>query len=281
MCEMVSWIEVEKEGKKNVLFLTNDEVFSERGKKMLKECQDNDFLGHHAIRYIWDMKGNEGVQRENRNLWETKNLPKEIQAQLHDFASFKKNFGKMMESYAQQDDLEYIVDNAPTDKKWHGLKKFCKDILKDLSMRDVKTEVLEVNVRYDLSVDELIKLNKFGWKDDCVTSQNYPSRKRPAKKQELVLVSMGANASTKDVLKTMKVLKLKAGNPISLLSLVLDHPNRQKESPIVALGQTWRGSDGLRRVPYAWVDYGGRRLDLGYFGNDWRDDCRFLAVRNS
>ncbi len=281
MCEFISWIEIEKEGKKNVFYLDDKELFCERTSEILKGCKDNDLIGHHAIRDVFGVRSNAGQEHEVQDFWETERLPKEIQAKLHDFASFKKNFGKMVETYAQRDDLEYIVENAPADKKWTGLKLFAKSVLKDLFMRDVRTENLTVNVRHNLSVDELVELNKFGWKDDCMTSKNFPSRKGKAKKEELIVVSMGRDASTKDILKMMKVLKLKAAKPVAFLSLTLDHPNRQKENPLVALGQIWRDSSGSRLVPCAWGFGGKRRLSLSYFGDDWGSDYRFLAVRNS
>ncbi|TSC83233.1 MAG: hypothetical protein G01um101419_143 [Parcubacteria group bacterium Gr01-1014_19] len=281
MCEFVSWKEVEAKGsKKTVFFLTDDEVFSERGREMLEGLKDNDFLGHHAIDNIWGSLCKGGKHGEEKNFWESDKLPKEIQAKLHDFESFKKNFGRMITQFAQEDDLEYIIQNAPSDKKWKGLKSFCRAALAAIPMRDVKTEVLEVGVRHDLSVDELVKANKLAWANEAVTSKNYPAKKGSAKKQELVLVSMGRDASTKDILKMMKVLKLKAAKPVALLSLGLDHPNRQKENPIVALGQTWRGSGGRRGVPC--LCFGGARgLGLGWCGGGWDAGCRVLAVRNS
>ncbi len=281
MCEFISWKEVEVDGNKSVLFLDDEELFTERTKKILEGSADNDFMGHTAVSLIHGPKAQSGTDEQLQNFWETDQLPKEIQAKLHDFASFKKNFGRMITEFARKDDLEYIIKNAPTDKKWRGLKKFCRDILKDFFLKRVQTEVLEVNVRHDLSVDELVELNKFGWKNDCVASKNFPSKKGPAKKQELVLVSMGLDVKTKDALKMMKTLKLKAANPIHLLSLTLVHPNRQKENPFVALGQIWRGSRDGRYVPCAWGYGFGRRLGLDGFGSDWDSSCRFLAVRNS
>ena len=43
----------------------------------------------------------------------------------------------------------------------------------------------------------------------------------------------------------------------------------------------WRDSNGNRNVPYAWDNSGKRKLNLNYFENDWNDNYRFLAVRNS
>ncbi|PJE58463.1 MAG: hypothetical protein COU81_00595 [Candidatus Portnoybacteria bacterium CG10_big_fil_rev_8_21_14_0_10_36_7] len=64
MCEFISWIEVEKDGKVVVLYLTDKDVFSVYGLEKLKGCQDNDFLGDGAIRAYYDISGDVGEDYE-------------------------------------------------------------------------------------------------------------------------------------------------------------------------------------------------------------------------
>ena len=71
MCEFISWIE--KDGE--VLFLDDDALKDNHIRKNLKGCQDNDFIGHTAIRKAYDFKG--GKQGENQDFWNG-DLPQKI-----------------------------------------------------------------------------------------------------------------------------------------------------------------------------------------------------------
>lgn len=147
-------------------------------------------------------------------------------------------------------------------------------------LRDVKTEVLTVNVRHDLSVDELVQLNNFDWKTGFVTSWNFPAKKGPAKKQKLILVSMRKRVRSTEVVRVTKALKCRPARPVHLLSLGLDYPNQQRESSLMALGQTWRDADRVRHVPGLYFVL-GRGLGLVRYGCGWGFGCRFLAVRSA
>jgi len=100
MCEFLSYIEKGDE----ILFLTDAEVFSPHGREVLS-FQDNDPLGHGAIRAYYNITG--GEEHECRDFWNIENYPEAIQEILKDF---DKNFGRMLTSGAfQNDDLRYIV----------------------------------------------------------------------------------------------------------------------------------------------------------------------------
>lgn len=282
MCEFISWKEVdEKGGEKKVFFLTDDEVFSERGREMLEGSKDNDFLGHHAIDNIWGPACKDGTHHEERNFWEKEKLPKEIQSKLHDLAGFKKNFGKMIQSYAQRGDLLYIIRNAPKDdKKWSGLKEFCLAPLVDPLLKRVKTQKLLVNCRRDLSIKELVAAGKFEWSNPDVTDWHFPAEKEKAAKEEAVLVHCNQNVSDEELEAVYDHFKLRPGTPKELLSVAIDHPELQRKFPIVATSQFWRDSDGDRYVPY--LDFFDKReLNLRWYDDVWHASYRFLAVRNS
>ncbi len=56
MSEFISWIEKEKEGKKQIFFLTGKQVFhTKKGKELFKELH-GDFIGHSAIRFYYALK---------------------------------------------------------------------------------------------------------------------------------------------------------------------------------------------------------------------------------
>ena len=127
MCDFISWIEVEKDGNKILLYLTDEEVFSPTGEERLKECRHNDVIGHGAIREYFGEFFGSGVRAreyELKDFWNAEKLPKEIADKIKDFDS---HWGRMFESGAfQNDDLRYIIRYAPD--RWKG--EAAKQLLK-------------------------------------------------------------------------------------------------------------------------------------------------------
>gem|GEM_PF-2060625 len=284
MCEFVSWIETDRGGKKSVLFLDDELLFSERSEEILKGSKDNDFLGHHAIRNVWNLKENEGREGEEKNFWEAKRLPKELQPKLKDCPSFKKHFGRMVENYAQTDDLRYIAEHAPKSGKWKGLKEFAQEKLDALAQRrigellkSVKLEKLPITDRSDQSINDLVKQAELNYANENINNKNFKEEKKPAKKREAVLVHINQVVSTEEAEAITKPLKLTLGNVKELLSLSIDHPDKQKQFPIVELSSSWRGPGGDRGVAYL-HGWGGRRgFGLSCRDDGWFEYFRFLA----
>ena len=79
MCEFKSWIE--KDGK--ILHLTDLDLRDKVIKERLKDCKDNDILGHGAIRKAYNITG--GKDYEVKDFWNTKKLPIEIAKTIKEF----------------------------------------------------------------------------------------------------------------------------------------------------------------------------------------------------
>lgn len=278
MCEFISWIEVTRDGKKEILYLDDQLLAEKRTKEILEGSKDNDFLGHHAIRAVWSLKDHEGQEGEVKDFWNTSKLPAVLQAKLKDFSTLQKHFGSMLSKHAQPDDLDYILAKAPENKRWHGLKGFCLAPI----IKGAKTEDLTVNARYDLSIEKLVEASKLDYVNSDFTGAHFKEKARPAEKnKKFVLLHLNRNVSTETVLAVMKQMKLKPGTAKELVSVSIDHPDLQRKFPIVANGSVWRRWRGGRRVPYLWGYSGGRDLDLDWYGGGWGDYCRFLALRES
>ena len=125
MCEFISWYEY----KGKLYYLTDEKVFSHEGIKILKNCMDNDLIGHGAIRLFF--KKTEGIdvgrgqKHEVTDFWITKNLPPEIAQKIREF---DLHWGRMFASgkYFMEDDLSRIIRFATPrwqKKAWDQLLK--------------------------------------------------------------------------------------------------------------------------------------------------------------
>src|SRR3989304_3192043 len=65
MCVFISWKEVRRtDGATEILFLTYDDIYnSKRGKKLQQHTTPDDFVGHGAIDFFYELDG-KGVKKE-------------------------------------------------------------------------------------------------------------------------------------------------------------------------------------------------------------------------
>lgn|SRR3990167_6084493 len=92
MCNPISWIESDG----NVFIITDDEIKSEKGKQLIKECGSmEDIWGYGFCRRYYEL-GNAGKEFEINDFSKLDKFPMEIQKLLK---NFNKNFGEMMGLY--------------------------------------------------------------------------------------------------------------------------------------------------------------------------------------
>ncbi len=130
------------------------------------------------------------------------------------------------------------------------------------------------------TVDELVKVGKFDWLNNNITSANFPN---PAGgttgNQELALFHFGKAMSSDAASAEMDKEGYEPATIWDLLAFAKKEPNLQRQFPIVALKSIWRDPGRGRLVPYLCGDAVDRRLDLDCLGVDWGDRYRFLARR--
>ncbi|MBI2064608.1 MAG: hypothetical protein HYT62_00970, partial [Candidatus Yanofskybacteria bacterium] len=115
MCDFISWIESGVGSDKKVFFLTDADVFSPHGRNTLVGSRDNDYLGHSAIRAFFGNTLDYQVKKEDRNFWVPENYPSEIANRLSSPQTIRETWGKILKQSLQQDDVGYILRNAPKD----------------------------------------------------------------------------------------------------------------------------------------------------------------------
>ena len=74
MCNFVSW----KEYKGNVYFLTNADLETKEGKKLLQKEYRDDLQGHGAIEHYYPELAGKGINKECEDFSSPDNFPKEI-----------------------------------------------------------------------------------------------------------------------------------------------------------------------------------------------------------
>lgn len=119
MCDALSWIEAKMpDDTMQVLFLKDENVYSSYGRDKFKDCQDNDYIGHGAIRAYFDLDTSPATltQHENREFWNKENFPPEIARYLESPETFLNTWGKMIQTCFQPDDAYFVLTNAP--KSW-------------------------------------------------------------------------------------------------------------------------------------------------------------------
>lgn len=173
MCDIISWMEVERDGKIKIFHLDDKDVFSSRGREIFKDYRDNDVWGHGAIGKYFGLQPKQGTEKEQKDFWELETLPQEIAEKLKTPEDFIKNFGKMFKEHSQNDDLVYILKHAPKpyrDMVWGEMTRrgaSASDALVDTITCDIYFEpyqkmAWEELLKYKPSARDLYRIVKWG-----------------------------------------------------------------------------------------------------------------------
>ena len=142
---------------------------------------------------------------------------------------------------------------------------------------NLTTIICRINPNLATDIISLVKLGKYDWVNDDAYKFSY--EKTDAK--EIELVSFDKAISSEDAIKEMDKNGLRPATATELLILGAEHPELQRNNPIVALGSVRQFRGGGRVV--ASLRRGGseRDLRLRWFDCGWSECYRFAAVRKS
>jgi hypothetical protein len=83
MCEFISWKEIKTKTGTEILFLTHDDIYNtSRGLELQKHTTKDDFVGHGAIAFYYQIDANKGTNKECTDFSTPDNFPPEIVAAL-------------------------------------------------------------------------------------------------------------------------------------------------------------------------------------------------------
>ncbi|MBI4991797.1 MAG: hypothetical protein HZB99_01095 [Candidatus Harrisonbacteria bacterium] len=148
---------------------------------------------------------------------------------------------------------------------------------------DVAVSSFSVIINYDLSVESMVAHGKYDWKDDGITSENFPTTRKDKANLVLELVYFDQALTSKEVLKELDKRGLRPAEFHELLAFGVKYPEEQRKYIIVALSSVWQLLDGFSGSLYLFVNGDKRILGLDYFeylhNSKWGTSCRFAAVR--
>lgn len=170
------------------------------------------------------------------------------------------------------------LNNDKTGEFLTQFKKFLRGEMVEKVVSYI-TATFTITVDETVSVEDAVKAGKFDWNNNNITSANFPKLANEQKSdKEIILFHFNKTMSSEVVIAEMDKAGYKPANILTLICLAVKEPDLQRKFPIVALGSVCR-LVGDRLVPYLYERGSKRYLDLYFFGNDWLDHYRFLAVR--
>jgi len=128
------------------------------------------------------------------------------------------------------------------------------------------------------STEELVEAGGYGYAHSCVTSDNFPARARAPGPAEIVLIRFEDAVTAAEVLAEAARRGLGRPSYEDALHFGAEHPEAQREHPIVFLHEPWVGYFGRRDVLSLWSNAGRRELGLEGFDDRFGPEYRFAFV---
>ena len=136
-----------------------------------------------------------------------------------------------------------------------------------------------ITVGGDETFESLVAAGKYDWKNDFVTKKRFPIRDSLVIKRDLVILHFGRDISSEDAIKEAAKQGLERPTYEDCLRFGAQHPDVQRQFPVVFLHEPVRDDGGGPGVLCLDGSGSGRGLSCGWFGGGWGGDCRFVFVR--
>lgn len=130
------------------------------------------------------------------------------------------------------------------------------------------------------STEQLVEAGGYGYAHSCVTSENFPVRAMPGRQRasEIVLLGFEGEVTAAEALAEAARRRLHRPTYEDALHFGAEHPEAQREHPVVFLHDPWVGFFGRRDVLCLWSNAGRREIGLEGFDDRWTAEYRFAFV---
>jgi hypothetical protein len=130
------------------------------------------------------------------------------------------------------------------------------------------------------STEALVEAGGYGYAHSCVTSESFPARHFGGRRvRELVLLAFDEAVTAGEAVAGALAVGLEPPAYEDALYFGIEHPEAQRDGPIVFLHDPWLGYFGRRDVLCLWTNAGRRELGLEGFDGSWAAGSRFGFVR--
>jgi hypothetical protein len=130
------------------------------------------------------------------------------------------------------------------------------------------------------STEALVEAGDYGYAHSCMTSENFPARHFEGRRaRELVLLAFDDAVTAGEAIAAALAAGLEPPAYEDALYFGIEHPEAQRDGPIVFLHDPWLGYFGRRDVICLWTNAGRRELGLEGFDDAWPASYRFGFVR--
>ena len=168
MCSFVSWIELE--GK--IVYLNDDCVRNEKGRELKRHLGNHyqhDATGHAAIRWYFDLKDNEGINKERQSIY-VEDYPEQI---VKDIKNYKMTLiGHNIRFLTDSAFKNYLAIKNPAWKDYSAIEKSAyKDYLaiKNPAYKDysaIENPALKSYLAIiDFALEKYLAIKDSAWKD--------------------------------------------------------------------------------------------------------------------
>jgi len=145
-----------------------------------------------------------------------------------------------------------------------------------------------VTVLYRITVGDgrpteaLVEAGAYGYAHSAVISENFPAWPAGGRRaRDIVLVQFDRDVTATDVTAEAARRGLMPPTYEDALYFGIEHPDVQRERPVIFLHEPWLGDFGRRDVICLWENAGRRELGLEGFDDVWGREFRFAFVRPS
>jgi hypothetical protein len=130
------------------------------------------------------------------------------------------------------------------------------------------------------STEELVAAGKYGYAHSCLMSENFPARHFEGQRvREIILLEFDRDVTSAEAIAEAAAVGLERPMYEDALYFGIEHPDVQRDRPVVFLHDPWSGYFGRRDVLCLWSNAGRRELGLEGFDERWSTNYRFAFVR--
>lgn len=144
-----------------------------------------------------------------------------------------------------------------------------------------RTDRISLEIDYQLSLSEILRLGKYDQVNESVNEVNFPLVSNELKSTELIakLFKFGGLVGSEEATQLMKADGFDPSPIRELIFLGLRYPFLQQSFFIVGLGSTWKRYGDLFVPGLSKNSINQRIINLYSYKGIWPSSCRFLGIQ--